>query len=135
MGAAFHRPVEMSTSRWRESMDGLRRAEDYLEAAMLCIEGTFSDVTSELGYTIVARSTEVVRGKGAPAPRIIGLGGTWVLPSFPQLWRQEQAARYAARAAAARKRAARSHRSMRRQRGRQWRSGDSPNRRRPAPDS
>src|SRR4051812_41262084 len=105
-----------SRSLWRKPINDLRIAEDELESASLCLEGTFYGAVPPQRAGIRLRSIEVIRGWGAPAPRIIGLGGTWVWSSPPQSWLREQAARYAGRAAAARKRAARSHRTLRRRR-------------------
>ncbi len=94
---------------WITAKRCLQRADEYLEAAETCLYGPPGE-----------RKTQLIRGKGAPSPRIIGMSGTWVWGwPFP-LWLEEQAARYIKRAAAARRTAARRDRDRRCLRRTRW---------------
>ena len=110
---------------WSSPRDHARKAEEYREAATFCLEFTFCDGFGPGGVRpeFAGDQAAHLKGRGAPARRIIGLGGNWGWPwSFP-LRVREQAARYMKLAALSRKREAacdRARRKLRRLRSRPW---------------
>jgi hypothetical protein len=113
-----------ATILWSRPRDRARRVAECREAAAFCLEFTSCSSFGPGGVRrdLVAAQAEFLKGRGAPAPRIIGLGGAWGWPwPFP-LWVQEQAARYMKMAARTRKKQVACDKVRRRLRKRRWAS-------------
>ena len=103
---------------WREARRCREEDSDFSEAAELCLTATIwawrrTEDREDWAESVV----ELSKGAGAPRPRRVW-GEESPMPSL--LWWQEQAARYARRAATARRRAASLEGLRRRLRKRRW---------------
>jgi hypothetical protein len=113
-----------TTNIWFKPRDYAQRVAEFREAAGFCLEFTFCDWIGPGGIRaeLMEEQLEFVKGRGAPARRIIGLSGTWRWPwPFP-VWVQEQAARNMKKAAQLRKKAAAFDTVRRRLRRGRWSS-------------